>query len=233
MRSTGNLHPEWGYFAPAPSVARTVRVALVAVAVGATAGAAVVALLVHRTGSNDSSSVAAQALIIDAPVITSGVAKAPNAKAAILARQSANAKAQPVTSVQSHTMNVVPTVTEAMPLAQAKPKMASGQSAMASGPAPNANQMNPTPLFRPMIQRVSGGSRLALVPAAPAPIRSRAPSRPEEATASIARKKRTLSSEAGRRETEIDARERWREDAGVAPLLRFFGLRLSSSSSPN
>lgn len=226
MRSTGNLHPEWGYFAPVPSVARTVRVALAAVAVGATAGAAVVALLVHRTGSNDSSSVAAQALVIDAPVITSGVAKAPNAKAAILARQSANAKAQPVTSVQSHTMNVVPSVAEATPLSQAKPIMASAQSAMVSGPAPNANQMNPT-LSRPMIQRLSGGPRLALVPAAPAPIRSRAPSRPEEARARmIARKKRTLSyAEAGRRETEIDARERWREDAGVAPLLRFFGLR--------
>ena len=42
MRSTGNFSPEWGYLAPAPSILRTIRVVLVATAVGATAGAGVV-----------------------------------------------------------------------------------------------------------------------------------------------------------------------------------------------
>jgi hypothetical protein len=37
----GNFHPEWGYFAPAPSFIRRARVVLVAAAVGATAGAGV------------------------------------------------------------------------------------------------------------------------------------------------------------------------------------------------
>jgi len=42
MRYAGNFHQEWGYLAPAPSFIRTARVVLVAVTVGATAGAGVV-----------------------------------------------------------------------------------------------------------------------------------------------------------------------------------------------
>jgi len=48
MRSAGNFSPEWGYLAPAPSLLRTARVVIVATAVGATAGAAVVLSLVER-----------------------------------------------------------------------------------------------------------------------------------------------------------------------------------------
>ena len=48
MRSAGNFNPEWGYLAPAPSFMRTLRVVLVATAVGATAGAAVVISLIDR-----------------------------------------------------------------------------------------------------------------------------------------------------------------------------------------
>jgi hypothetical protein len=39
MRNSTNFHPEWGYFAPAPSFIRKARVVLVAAAVGATIGA--------------------------------------------------------------------------------------------------------------------------------------------------------------------------------------------------
>ncbi len=49
MRSTGNFSPEWGYLAPAPSILRTMRVVLVATAVGATAGAGVVLSLVDHS----------------------------------------------------------------------------------------------------------------------------------------------------------------------------------------
>lgn len=38
MRSAGNFHPEWGYFAPMPSFRRAARIAVVATAIGATAG---------------------------------------------------------------------------------------------------------------------------------------------------------------------------------------------------
>ena len=41
MRRARELHPEWGYLAPAPSFARKVRIILVATAVGATVGAGV------------------------------------------------------------------------------------------------------------------------------------------------------------------------------------------------
>jgi hypothetical protein len=48
MRFAGNFHPEWGYLAPAPSFMRTARIVVVATAIGATAGAAVVLSLVDR-----------------------------------------------------------------------------------------------------------------------------------------------------------------------------------------
>ena len=52
MRSAGNFHPEWGYLAPAPSFMRTVRIAVVATAIGATAGAGVVVSLVERPAAD-------------------------------------------------------------------------------------------------------------------------------------------------------------------------------------
>jgi hypothetical protein len=49
MRFAGNFHPEWGYLAPAPNFMRTARVVIVATAIGATAGAAVVLSLAERS----------------------------------------------------------------------------------------------------------------------------------------------------------------------------------------
>ena len=49
MRFTGNFHPEWGYLAPAPNFMRTARIVVVATAIGATAGAAVVLSLAERS----------------------------------------------------------------------------------------------------------------------------------------------------------------------------------------
>jgi hypothetical protein len=49
MRFAGNFHPEWGYLAPAPNFMRTARVVIVATAIGATAGAAVVLSLAQRS----------------------------------------------------------------------------------------------------------------------------------------------------------------------------------------
>ena len=67
MRSAGNFSPEWGYLAPAPSVLRTVRVVLVATAIGATAGAGVVLSLIDRpAGDADRVAVAAHAIVTSA-----------------------------------------------------------------------------------------------------------------------------------------------------------------------
>ena len=49
MRFAGNFHPEWGYLAPAPNFMRTARIVVVATAIGATAGAAVVLSLAERS----------------------------------------------------------------------------------------------------------------------------------------------------------------------------------------
>ena len=49
MHHAKNLHPEWGYLAPAPSFFRAARIVLAATAVGATAGAGVVLSLVDRS----------------------------------------------------------------------------------------------------------------------------------------------------------------------------------------
>ncbi len=63
MRSAGNFHPEWGYFAPAPSLIRIIQIVLVATAVGAVAGASVVFSLVGRPATETSEiSVAARTL---------------------------------------------------------------------------------------------------------------------------------------------------------------------------
>jgi hypothetical protein len=67
MRSTGNFSPEWGYLAPAPSILRTAQVVLVAIAVGAAAGAGVVLSLVdHSTADGQTLSVAAHAIVTSA-----------------------------------------------------------------------------------------------------------------------------------------------------------------------
>jgi hypothetical protein len=71
MRSAGNFHPDWGYLAPAPSFLRTARVVLVATAIGATAGAAVIFALVQRPSADAAdTSLAAHALVTSVPVVT-------------------------------------------------------------------------------------------------------------------------------------------------------------------
>jgi hypothetical protein len=66
MRSAGNFNSEWGYLAPAPSFMRTVRVVLVATAIGATAGAAVVISLIDRPAGEGTASLAPRAIVTSA-----------------------------------------------------------------------------------------------------------------------------------------------------------------------
>jgi hypothetical protein len=56
-----NCNPEWGYAAPAPGFMRTARLIVVAVIVGATAGAATVFSLLDRPVAEES--VAARTLV--------------------------------------------------------------------------------------------------------------------------------------------------------------------------
>ncbi|MGB7034420.1 MAG: hypothetical protein WBD71_02760 [Xanthobacteraceae bacterium] len=69
MRSASNFNPEWGYLAPAPSFMRTLRVILVATAIGATAGAAVVLSLIDRpAGTGDKTASTAHAIVTSVQV---------------------------------------------------------------------------------------------------------------------------------------------------------------------
>jgi hypothetical protein len=96
MHSASNFHPEWGCLSPSPNLIRSVCIALVATAVGATSGAIVMNLLLERPGSSDAiPSLAARALTRNAPVIVAPVGTASfinaSAAAALIAR-SAQAK---------------------------------------------------------------------------------------------------------------------------------------------
>ncbi len=78
MRSSGNFHPDWGYLAPAPSFMRTARIVLVATAIGATAGAAVmISLVPHPATDSANTPIAAHALVTSVPVVAEAPAPAP------------------------------------------------------------------------------------------------------------------------------------------------------------
>jgi hypothetical protein len=76
MRHAGNFHPEWGYLAPDPSFARTARIAVVAAAIGATAGSAVVFSLVDRPGIEETVAARTLAQPADSVLIVAPVAAA-------------------------------------------------------------------------------------------------------------------------------------------------------------
>jgi hypothetical protein len=88
MRRAGNFNPEWGYLAPVPGFLRTARIVVVATAVGATAGAAVVFSLVDRPVAEES--VAARTL---APSAASTLSSAVPAQ--VQARVQAQVQAKP------------------------------------------------------------------------------------------------------------------------------------------
>jgi hypothetical protein len=102
MRSTGNFSPEWGYLAPAPSFLRTLRIVLVATAIGGTAGAGVVLSLVDRSSGESQTAAAATHAIVTSVQATPAEA-APVASvapaAAIAAPAVADAKVTPASVV--------------------------------------------------------------------------------------------------------------------------------------
>ena len=132
MRSAGNFNSEWGYLAPAPSLLRTVRVVLVATAIGATAGAAVVVSLIDRpAGAGDrSASVAPHA------IVTSAQAAPETAVPAIAAAPSGAVAVVPVAVVPQVTPPSAPQVSTPRAV-QASPAAAVAPLAN-NAPAPSA-----------------------------------------------------------------------------------------------
>jgi hypothetical protein len=216
MRSAGNFHPDWGYLAPAPGFMRTVRIALVATAIGAIAGAVVVVSLVERPGGNDdNTSIASHALVISAPTLTSPAAASPNAKPA-LAPTPVSVKTPPVQASP-------PAPVPASEPAAAGPASADKPSTMSAAPAPAAPS--------------AGAAGVAGVqPATEAtPTSAPAADTPDTAEAKrAASRRRHADYESTRRSyAESHPRRRWRDDGGFGPLFHLFSFGSGDSSYSN
>jgi hypothetical protein len=124
MRSTGNFSPEWGYLAPAPSMLRTVRVVLVATAIGATAGAGVVLSLVDHSAGDGGDKIAGAARAIVVTSVQAAPVQAPTMSEAKMAPAAAAPVAQtPVQKpVQAAALSQTPPQPQAVPQIQTAPQ---------------------------------------------------------------------------------------------------------------
>jgi len=86
MRFSGNFNPEWGYLAPAPGYARTVRIVGVAMGIGAIAGVGAVLSLADRSEADMSrTAIAAHALVTPVHAATPTVIPAARVSTAAVA----------------------------------------------------------------------------------------------------------------------------------------------------
>lgn len=128
MRSSGNFNSEWGYLAPAPSFMRTARVVLVATAIGAIAGAAVVVSLIDRSGQ-DTDRMASHMASGTAHAIVTSAQAAPNPAAPPTQATSVAATAPVAINTTAIGAASSPVPARAQPAAAAAPPAAPVQSA--------------------------------------------------------------------------------------------------------
>jgi hypothetical protein len=174
MRRAANFNPEWGYLAPAPSFIRSARLVLVATAVGASAGGAVVFSLVDRPVAEQS--VAARTLVqtplasepatVSGPVVTQlqtesqhaqPQADAPSAvrrQAAVV--PAANAGVSGLAAGESGTTSTVQRAPGAVALAEAPavtdaPPVPAVNEAVAAAPEAAAAQTQKVPNKKPRV----------------------------------------------------------------------------------
>lgn len=218
MRSVGNFHPEWGYLAPAPGFLRTLRVAVVATAIGATAGAVVVVSLVERPGANDdTTSIAAHALVTRAPIVAAPVVSASPVSRVL----SATVPRSPVRpAVRPAQASVAPVQTPNRPAPQSV--------ANASGMAANAQTAN-------VASPAAVPAQASIAVASPAVADEVAPLRPDQAALSdassakkVLSKRRRVEPYPRRWQSTAEAKKRWNKDGGFGPLLRLFSFRAGS-----
>jgi hypothetical protein len=221
MRSAGNFHPEWGYLAPTPSFVRTLRIALVATAIGATAGAGVViSLLPHRaSGGSTDGSIAAHALV------TSVSAANSSAAAIAPARPAAAAAAQAQTAAVSPQP------------AAASPQQAGRSGAI--GAAGTNTAAAPQNIGAPDAANGAAPAQLAHVeePAVAAPDREDTAPLPEAVPSkkAVTKRHRVSGYEAIRRwqAARGEAKKPRHGEGGFEPLFRLFSSRTSSPLSAN
>jgi len=138
MRFAGNFHPEWGYLAPAPNFMRTARVVVVATAIGATAGAAVVLSLAERSAPGAVADAGKTLVVVHSlvqPAEAAAPATAPVAAAtpaSVIAPVATAAPAKLQASIQPSTTSTVP-----VPRQQSAPPATAGAQPIAPPPAPS------------------------------------------------------------------------------------------------
>jgi hypothetical protein len=157
MRSAKNFSPEWGYLAPAPSLARTARVVLVATAIGATAGAGVVLSLVERPAEAQKTPIAARAIVTSVRE-TAVPSAAPTVSTAAVSSPATAVNAAPVPASGTAAANTPPpaaksdasarTAARAIPQAQrqaANPPLAAPPSTVVTATSPLVLPASATP----------------------------------------------------------------------------------------
>jgi hypothetical protein len=202
MRSAGNFHPEWGYLAPAPSFLRTVRIALVATAIGAVAGAVVVVSLIERPKADtENSSIASHALVGAVPVSVPAVAAAP------VANPAAAAQSSETTQSASQTPGPQPSTTATA-------------SVFVPSASANAAAVDQTSAAQATSSATETSDDTA--------------TGPEGAKKSGAKKHHVAATETHHNQMEsAEAKKKWRESRGFAPLLHLFSFRTGSANYPN
>jgi hypothetical protein len=150
MRSAGNFSPEWGYLAPVPSFMRTARVVLVATAVGATAGAAVVLSLVERPAAGGEATAVAAHAIVTTQAAAAPAMPAPSVPVAAVTPPPA---ATPIVAtpgvVKAPVVSAAPTVAAVTAPSIAEPSTpVAPQTAAVAVPAENTGATDTAPVRR-------------------------------------------------------------------------------------
>jgi hypothetical protein len=135
MRFAGNFHPEWGYLAPAPNFMRTARVVVVATAIGATAGAAVVLSLAERSAPGAVADAGKTLVVVHSLVQPAEAAATPSPVIAPVATAAPAAPAAPA-KVQA---SIQPSAPASPPVTRqpSAPPVTASMQAIAPPPAPS------------------------------------------------------------------------------------------------
>ena len=145
MRFAGNFHPEWGYLAPAPNFMRTARVVIVATAIGATAGAAVVLSLAERSAPGAMADAGKTLVVVHslvqpaeaaAPAMAPVAAAAPALVVAPIATAAPTAPVAPAAPAKVQA-NIQPSAPVTVPSA---PSVAANAQPIAPPPAPSESR---------------------------------------------------------------------------------------------
>jgi hypothetical protein len=191
MRFAGNFHPEWGYLAPAPNFMRTARVVVVATAIGATAGAAVVLSLAERSAPGAVADAGKTLVVVHSlvqpaeaaapatapiaattptPVIAPVAAAVPAVPVAPVAPAKVQASIQPSTTATTPVMrqpSVPPVTASAQPIAPPPAPSESRAVSTSAAPASVAALSESPPVTEASPPPASNAAAVSPVPLAP------------------------------------------------------------------